>query len=154
MAAAADQGQGSLEKESTIATRNHPKLVDAIVAGILVDQVKDTMQQLSDRRKALEADLLRAADVVPLRFYPRMADTYLERVQVLITGLGKSGEFQMAHTALRGLAEQIALHPSPETGKLDIVLEGSLSGLLTLGLTSNNAKGLTCQGVSMIEFAK
>lgn len=90
LATAADQGRERLEKELATLTRDHAKLVDAIVAGIPVDQVKDKMQQLSDRRKALEADLSRAADVVQLRFHPRMADTYRERVQALITGLGKS----------------------------------------------------------------
>ncbi|MFK7877864.1 MAG: recombinase zinc beta ribbon domain-containing protein, partial [Paracoccaceae bacterium] len=53
VAAAADQGRESLEKELTCVTRDHAKLVDAIVAGIPVDQVKDKMHQLSDRRKAL-----------------------------------------------------------------------------------------------------
>ena len=146
LAAAADQGRGRLEKELTTVIRDHAKLVDAIVAGIPVDQVKDKMQQLSDRRKALEADLSRAADIVPLRFHPRMADTYRERVQALITGLGKSSELQTAQEALRALVEQIVLHPSDDSGSLDIVLEGALSGLLTLAVGSKNAKGLTGEG--------
>ena len=146
LAAEADQGRESLEKELTTVTRDHAKLVDAIVAGIPVDQVKDKMQQLSDRRKALEADLSRAADLDPLRFHPRMADTYRERVQALITDLGKSHELQTAQEALRGLVERIVLHPSTESGNLDIMLEGALSGLLTLAVGSKNAKGLTVEG--------
>ncbi|MFK7877606.1 MAG: recombinase family protein, partial [Paracoccaceae bacterium] len=69
----------------------------------------------------------------PLRFHPRMADTYRDRVQALITGLGKSRELQTVQGALRALVERIVLHPSDESGSLDIVLEGALSGLLTLG---------------------
>ena len=116
--------------------RRLPKLVDAIIAGIPAEQVKDKMHVLSERREALAAELSRAPDADPIRFHPRMADTYRERLQTLITGLGKPGEFQVAKEALRGLVEQIVLQPSPESGKLDIFLEGALSGLLTLALQS------------------
>ena len=75
-----------------------------------------------------------------------MADTYRERVQALITGLGKSSELQTAREAVRALVERIVLHPSPDTGSLDIILEGALSGLLTLAMNSKNAKGLTGEG--------
>ena len=146
LAAAADEGRESLEKELKTVTRDHAKLVDAFVAGTPVDQVKDKMQQLSDWRKALEADLSRAADVDTLRFHPRMADTYRGRVQALITGLGKSRDFQAVQEALCGLVERIVLHPSTESGNLDIMLEGALSGLLTLAVGSKNAKGLTGEG--------
>lgn len=55
----------------------------------------------------------------------------------LISGLSKKGEMQEVQEALRGLVDRLVLQPSPETGKLDIVLEGALSGLLTLALDVN-----------------
>ncbi|MGH1447333.1 MAG: hypothetical protein ACRBBO_14955 [Cognatishimia sp.] len=50
---------------------------------------------------------------------------------------------QEAQEALRGLVDQIVLQPSPETGRLDIVLEGALSGLLTLALGVKRKEGLS-----------
>ena len=51
--AEAEQGRSALEKELAKATRDHSKLVDAIIAGIPADQVKDKMQALTERREAL-----------------------------------------------------------------------------------------------------
>jgi len=48
--AEAEQGRGALEKELATANRDHGKLVDAIIAGIPADQVKDKMQALSGKR--------------------------------------------------------------------------------------------------------
>ena len=147
LTAAADQGRERLEKELTITIRDHAKLADAIVAGIPADQVNDRMQELSDRRNALESELSRVPGVDPIRFHPRMANTYRERIQHLISGLVKSGELQTAQEALRGLVERIILQPCVESGKLDIILDGALSGLLTLALGSKRAEGSTdkCQ---------
>ena len=61
----------------------------------------------------------------------------------MLSGLEKPGELQVATEALRGLVKQIAPQSSPESDKLDIILEGALSGLVTSSLTSKNAKGLT-----------
>lgn len=39
--AEAEQGRGALEKELATTSRDHSKLVEATIAGIPVDQVKD-----------------------------------------------------------------------------------------------------------------
>jgi exonuclease VII large subunit len=140
--AQAKQGRSALEKELATANRNHSKLVDAIIAGIPADQVKDKMQALTERRETLEAQLTHTSAPDPIRIHPKMAATYRARVRSLISGLHKTGEMQAAQEALRSLVDRIVLHPSQKSGKLDIILEGALSGSLTLGLRSRNAKGL------------
>ena len=151
--AQAEQGRSALEKELATVNRDHSKLVDAIIAGIPADQVKDKMQALSERRKALEAQLAQAPAPDPIHIYPKMATTYQTRVRSLISGLNKVEEMQEAQEALRGLVDQIVLKPSPETGKLDILLEGALSGLLTLALGVKRKDGLSVktQAVDNIE---
>lgn len=124
LSAQAEQGRSALEKELATATRDHGKLVDAIIAGIPAEQVKDKMQALTERRKALEAQLSHAPADDPIRIHPKLAEKYQTRVRSLISGLSKAGEMQEAQEALRGLVDRIVLQPSPETGKLDIVLEG------------------------------
>ena len=143
--AQAEQGRSALEKELATANRDHSKLVDAIIAGIPADQVKGKMQALTERREALEAKLTHTSAPDPIRIHPKMAATYHARVRSLIFGLHKTGEMQAAQEALRSLVDRIVLQPSQESGKLDIILEGALSGLLTLALTSRNAKGLSAE---------
>ena len=50
-------------------------------------------------------------------------------------------------------SHQIVLQPSPDGGKLDIMLEGALSGLLTLALGAKRKEGLSCktQAIDSIE---
>ena len=70
----------------------------------------------------------------PIRIHPRMAFTYQKRVSELISGLNDADGLHEAQEALRSLVTRIVLQPSAETGKLDIMLEGALSGLLALAL--------------------
>ena len=103
LTAEAEQGRGALEKELAAANRDHGKLVDAIIAGIPADQVKDKMQALSERQKTLEAELSRAPACDPIRIHPKMALTYQERVSELISGLSNADRLQEAQEALRVL---------------------------------------------------
>jgi hypothetical protein len=151
--AEAEQGRSALEKELATANRAHGKLVDAIIAGIPADQVKGKMQAITERREALEAQLSHTPSPDPIRIHPKMAATYQLRVQSLISGLNKAGEMQEAQEALRSLVDQIVLQPSPDIGKLDIMLDGALSGLLTLALGVKRKEGLSTetQAIDTIE---
>ena len=51
LAAAVTQGRGRLQKELAQVSRDHAKLVDAIIAGVPAVQVKDKMIALDARRK-------------------------------------------------------------------------------------------------------
>ncbi|MBU2994107.1 recombinase family protein, partial [Octadecabacter sp. B2R22] len=81
LSAQAEQGRGALEKELATATRDHGKLVDAIIAGIPAEQVKDKMQALTERREALEAQLSHAPADDPIRIHPKLAEKYQTRVR-------------------------------------------------------------------------
>lgn len=54
-------------------SHDHTNLVDAMIAGIPADQVKDKMQVLTDRREALEVQLSVAPAPDPIRIHPKMA---------------------------------------------------------------------------------
>ena len=88
LAAATTKNRSTLEKELATVKRDHAKLVDAIIAGVPADQVKDKMIALDERRKDLEAQLATAeASPALLRFHPKMSETYRERVAALIQEL-------------------------------------------------------------------
>ena len=71
-----------------------------------------------------------------------MATAYKERVGSLIWQLSHPDHLLEAQDTLRSLVDRIVLQPSATTGKLDIFLEGALSGLLSLAInsTARNAK--------------
>ena len=77
--------------------RDHAKLVDAIIADVPAEQVKDKMNALDTRRKELEAQLAQAeASPAPVRPHPKMSETYRERVAALIRSLAESDGMEEA----------------------------------------------------------
>nr|WP_255440811.1 hypothetical protein [Paracoccus sp. MC1854] len=133
--AEANAGRIGLEKELRQVTADHKKLVDAIIAGVPPEQVKDRMIELDARRKDLERLLASAPAPDPVRFHPSMAKTYRTRVGQLIRGLAEPDGDEAAKEALRSLVDKIVLVPeADEAGstKLEIDLQGALAGLLCL----------------------
>jgi site-specific DNA recombinase len=124
--AASLAGRSALERDLARVKSDHGKLVDAIVAGVPAEQVKDRMIALDDRRKGLEADLAEMTAPSPLRYHPAMAVTYRERVGALIRGLGDADGMEAAKDALLGLVERIVLTPEADGG-LSIELHGALA---------------------------
>lgn len=82
----ANSGAAPAAKEAGLAKvrRDHGKFVDAILAGVPGEQVKDRMIALDTRRQQLEAELSAVPQVSPVRLHPGMADTYRERVRELV----------------------------------------------------------------------
>jgi len=133
----------SLEKDLAKAKNDHAKLIDAIIAGIPAEQVKDRMLALDARRIELERKLAREAAPSPIRIHPTMAETYREKITTLIDQLQRPDGMLEAKEALRGLIDRIVLQPSPTGGKLGIHLEGALAALLMLGLGVKRQKSLS-----------
>jgi site-specific DNA recombinase len=133
LAATTTNNRAGIEKELVTTKRDHAKLVEAIIAGVPADQVKDKMIALDDRRKDLEAQLAAADNSPgPVRLHPKMSETYRDRVAALIRGLGDAEGMEEAREALRGLIETIVLIPREEGSGLTIELRGALASLLML----------------------
>ncbi len=129
------------EKEQALdrAKRDHQKLVDAIIAGIPADQVKDRMIDLDTRRQQLERELEQTPAPDTVVFHPSMAEAYRERVTRLLRSLGSAEGMEEAKEALRALVERIVLTPAAEGPGLDLTLEGDLAGLLRLAADAEGA---------------
>ena len=133
LAAAATSTRTTMERELATTKRDHAKLVDAIIAGVPADQVKDKMIALDARRKELEAQLAQTdASPAPVRLHPKMSETYRERVAALIRGLAESEGMEEAREAIRGLIEKIVLTPRADGTGLTVDLHGALASLLLL----------------------
>ncbi len=134
----ADGNRTAFERELRQVSSDHRKLVDAIIAGVPADQVKDRMIELDARRRQLEQMLSAAPALAPVRFHPRMADVWRERIGVLIRGLREPDSAGEAKEALRALIDRIVLVPvsAEDSGDgrpgLSIHLHGALASLLRL----------------------
>ena len=115
--------RGAVEKELAQTRKDHAKLVDAIIAGVPADQVKDRMLALDARQIELEGQLISDPAPSPLRIHPKMAETYREKVGALIA--------------------RIVLSRTAPDGKLSIHLEGVLAALLRLGSGGKTQKDLS-----------
>ena len=167
LAAATTSNRTALEKDLTTTKRDHGKLVDAIIAGVPAEQVKDKMIALDTRRKELEAQLAaQDAAPAPLRLHPKMSETYRDRVAALIRGLTEGDGMEEAREALRGLIEKIVLEPRVDGEGLAIDLHGALASLLRLataasaeqalrmasgGANAKSSAGADFQGIDKIE---
>jgi site-specific DNA recombinase len=163
LAATAGAERLRLEADLSQVKRDHAKLVDAIIAGVPADQVKDRMQTLDARRQQLEVQISHAAERPdPVRIHPSMAATYRERVSALIRGLGHAEQMDEAKEARRDLVEKVILVPSADGSHLEIELQGALAGLLRLAVglpvggmpDGKNGKASAIadsQGIDMIE---
>ncbi|WP_418024812.1 recombinase family protein [Paracoccus sp. TD-10] len=131
-------GRADLERELKQVITDHKKLIDAIIAGVPADQVKDRMIELDARRKDLERQLSASPAPDPIRIHPGMAKTYRARIGALIAGLSEAERMDEAKEALRALIDKVELVPVPAEdsgdGKpgLAIHLHGALASLLRL----------------------
>ena len=131
-------GRAELEKELKQVSTDHKKLVDAIIAGVPAEQVKDRMIDLDARRKDLERKLSTSPAPDPLQIHPSMAQTYRTRISQLIAGLSEAERMDEANEALRALIEKVELVPvsAEESASLRpglaIHLHGALASLLRL----------------------
>ena len=167
LAAATTNNRSALEKELAAVKRDHAKLVDAIIAGVPAAQVKDKMISLDTRRQEIEVQLAAAeASPAPLRFHPKMSETYRDRVASLIRGLAEGEGMEEAREAIRGLIEKIVLIPRVDGPGLTIDLHGALASLLLLatvapvhrvarmaagGKNDKSSAGAELQGVDIVD---
>lgn len=116
LAVAATSTRTTMEKELATTKRDHAKLVDAIIAGVPPDQVKDKMIARDARRKELEAQIAQA-DVAPapIRLHPKMSETYRERVAALIRGLPESEGMEEAREGDPGPDREDRAEPRART---------------------------------------
>lgn len=167
LAAAATSTRTTMEKELATTKRDHGKLVDAIIAGVPADQVKDKMIALDARRKELEAQIDQTdAAPAPVRLHPKMSETYRERVAALIRGLAEGEGMEEAREAIRGLIEKIVLSPRADGSGLTVDLHGALASLLLLatgapvqrvarmaagGRNDKSSAGSELQGIDIVD---
>jgi hypothetical protein len=115
--------------------RELDKAIDAILAGVPGEKLKDRIGYLEDRKIELIASLENQHEAVPL-LHPNLAEIYRERIARLCETLNEENGRTSASEALRVLIDQILM--VPEDGELKIVLRGDLAAILQFAANKKN----------------
>jgi site-specific DNA recombinase len=67
-----------------------------------------------------------------LRLHPNLADVYRQKVVALEEALNRPEDRDEAHAALRGLIDQVVIHPGKEREEVRAELYGELASILEL----------------------
>jgi hypothetical protein len=130
--------------------RDHAKLIDAILAGVPGEQVKDRMNALDARRQQLEAELSASPAPALVRLHPGMAEVYRKKVRDLVEGLTDPAKNLEVTEAIRALVDRIVLTPELRPGKkratLVVDLEGAVAAILHLA--AGTKAGAVAQQIS------
>ena len=131
----ANSGIEKVEGELASINAQHKRLVQAILAGVDSNDVKEEMSELKAQQAKLESALAAAhrCDGPRVRFHPRMAEVYRDRVAVLIKGLAGVKECMEVWDTARGLIDKLVISPDLDDpdGKGSVVdVHGSLAALL------------------------
>lgn len=136
LASEANSGIEKLEVELVSIKAQQKRLVQAILAGVDASDVKDEMAGVKAQQSQLESALAaaRRSEGPKVRFHPRMAEVYRDRVGALIKGLAGDSECIEVWEAVRGLIDKLVISPDLDDpdGKGSVVdVHGSLAALLS-----------------------
>ena len=115
------------ENRLVILSRQINNIVDAVAAGEASPALLDRLTHLEQEKKNLECELSGPAPE-PVRFHPNVADLYVSKINDLRNALNQEGVREEAAQILRGLVDEIRLHPVGD--QLQIELIGDLATLL------------------------
>jgi site-specific DNA recombinase len=102
-------------------------IVDAVADGKTSSALRGRLEKLESDKKDLENDLTSPAPE-QVRLHPNVAELYVSKVNDLRNALNEDGTREEAAQILRGLVDEIRLHPVDE--QLQIELIGDLATLL------------------------
>ena len=127
---------GTRQRLTTL-NRQIANIVDTVAAGRASPALLDSLEKLETEKNHLERDLAGPAPE-PVRFHPNVADIYVSKVNGLREALNEDGAREEAAEILRGLIDEIRLHPID--GQLQIELIGDLATLLVFADEKGNKK--------------
>ena len=107
--------------------RQIDNIVDAVAAGQASPALLGRLENLELEKKELEKNLVDLAPE-PVRFHPNVAELYVSKVNGLRNALNEDGAREEAAQILRGLVDEIRLHPIDDQVQIELI--GDLATLL------------------------
>lgn len=133
------------ESRLTAATREIDRTVELVIKHVITDQeAQKRLPDLRAERDRLAAELATLEEPTKIvTLHPAAVEAYLsgiERLDELINEDLAAGDQEAART-IRGLIERVTVRPAPTGIDPDLVLEGSLAGLVGSLLQPSPASG-------------
>lgn len=127
----ASQVKRQLQKELAGVEAECRNIVDAIAKSKAARSLAERLDQLEERRLALEARL-EAVQAPPVAFHPQAAENYRRKVADLKALLAKAEPAfrQEGMARLRELVEKIVIHPTGRRRPPDVEIHGQIAALL------------------------
>jgi site-specific DNA recombinase len=111
-------------------------LIEAIAEGLRAPGLQAKLDELEQRKTALEAELA-AAPPPPPRLHPNLAEIYRRKVADLQTALADLQARTEALEILRGLIDRVVLHPADKGFEIELV--GEIAAMVDLGAQTKTA---------------
>ena len=92
--------------------------------------VRDQLEDLEARKRALEAGLKQGDNEVTIDVHPNLGELYRRKVHELQTLLEDETARPQAMGIIRSLIERIDVHPAEERGQCDVIMVGALAQIL------------------------
>ena len=108
-------------------------LINAIADGFRAPGLQAQLDDMEDRKVALEAELAARSPMSP-KLDPNLAAVYRERVTALHDALHRPDEGRAALEAVRGLIERVVISPAAAGDGLEIELVGAIAAMVRLAL--------------------
>ena len=123
----ASSGRFAAQQGLTRLSSQIDNIVDTVAYGKSSPALLDRLEKLEAEKSRLELELSEP-EPEPIRLHPNIAEFYIAKVTDLRGALDRDGSREEAAAILRGLVEEIRLHPVD--GELQIELIGELATLL------------------------
>jgi site-specific DNA recombinase len=117
------------EQELAKVTRQLDGLYDAIADGLRTAGLKEKLEDLEARKQELAAELA-AQPAAPPLLHPNLAELYRRKVEALHQTLRDPVTRDEALGLIRGLIEQVIVHPSADGPELELV--GEIASMVAL----------------------
>ena len=111
-------------------------LIDAIADGLRTPGLKSKLEDLEQRKVALDAELARIPSPVP-RLHPNLAEVYRGKVARLREAIQDPSSRDEALDILRGLIEAIEIAPADEGFRIELF--GEIANMVALGEETKKA---------------
>jgi hypothetical protein len=123
-------------KELAGVTRRLDGLIDAIADGLRTPGLKAKLEDLEQRKVALEAEFALMPSPVP-RLHPNLAEVYRGKVARLREAIQDPSDRDEALDILRGLVEAIEIGPADEGFRIELF--GEIANMVALGADKKKA---------------
>jgi site-specific DNA recombinase len=119
-----------IQKELNKVSKRLDALIEAMADGYRSDTLQEKLSDLEATKTGLQAELA-APPPSPVRFHPKLAEVYRQKVEELTEALADPSIRDEAFSIIRGLIQEVVISPR-DSGSFEVELVGEITKMLAL----------------------